>query len=89
MITPGPAPFNLKNLSELPIQDWKDNISNDFEQPIFEQVPALADIKQQLYAGGALYASMSGSGSTIYGIFPKGRQAVISTDLSFESYGLQ
>lgn len=88
MITPRPAPFDLRTLSQLPIQEWRDNIANDFEQPIFQQVPTLADIKQQLYDGGALYASMSGSGSTIYGIFPKGRQAFISTPLSFESYSV-
>lgn len=88
MITPRPAPFDLSTLAQLPIQDWKDNIANDFEQPIFAQVPALAEIKQQLYDGGAIYASMSGSGSTIYGIFPKGKQAVVSADLSFESYSV-
>jgi 4-diphosphocytidyl-2C-methyl-D-erythritol kinase len=88
MITPRPAPFDLRTLAQLPIQDWKNNITNDFEQPIFEQVPELARIKQQLYDGGALYASMSGSGSTIYGIFPKDRQAVISTDLNFENYSV-
>jgi 4-diphosphocytidyl-2-C-methyl-D-erythritol kinase len=86
MITPKPAPFDLRRLSELPISEWKANISNDFEQPIFQQEPVLAEIKQQLYAGGAIYASMSGSGSTIYGIFEKGKKADIVVNVQFEAH---
>lgn len=44
-------------------------LRNDFEQPVFEQYPLLATIKSALYSSGALYAQMSGSGSTMYGIF--------------------
>ncbi len=62
MITPQPAPFDLRQLGALPIAEWKGHINNDFEIPVFQQHPMLADIKQQLYAGGALYAAMSGSG---------------------------
>lgn len=86
MLTPRPARFNLQKLPELPVLEWKNNISNDFEAPIFNEHPALADIKQQLYAQGALYASMSGSGSTIYGIFEKGRSAKIKADIAFGNY---
>lgn len=53
----------------LPIEKWRANLKNDFEKPIFEELPILAQIKADLYAAGAIYASMSGSGSTIYGIF--------------------
>jgi 4-diphosphocytidyl-2-C-methyl-D-erythritol kinase len=86
MLTPKPAPFDLRKLPELHVKDWKDHLSNDFEEPIFEQHPGLKDIKQQLYSQGALYASMSGSGSTIFGVFPKGQKAAIQTDLSFEEF---
>jgi 4-diphosphocytidyl-2-C-methyl-D-erythritol kinase len=71
MMRPKPAEFDLRRLGELPIAEWKNRISNDFEGPVFEQQPELKDIKDALYAQGAIYASMSGSGSSIYGIFPQ------------------
>lgn len=48
---------------------WPDLLFNDFEEPIFNQYPVLAEVKQKLYNKGAFYASMSGSGSAIYGLF--------------------
>lgn len=89
MITPRHAPFNLKELPQVPVKDWKHTISNDFEAPIFLQHPVLESIKQQLYTGGAVYASMSGSGSAIYGIFHKGGRAVINADIQFEEHYLE
>ena len=62
---------SLQELIKLPIEKWRNKIVNDFERPIFEKYPALKKIKQQLYSQGALYASMSGSGSALYGIFRK------------------
>jgi len=53
----------------LPLESWKDNLFNDFEEPVFAIHPELRDIKEDLYASGALYASMSGSGSAVFGIF--------------------
>ena len=70
MMTPHPAPYDLRLLPNLPLEQWKEHISNDFEVPVFLQHPELAAIKQQLYDRGAIYASMSGSGSALYGIFP-------------------
>ena len=84
MIKPKPATYDLTGLERLPITEWKNIIGNDFEGPIFEQYPLLANIKEQLYAQGAHYASMSGSGSSIYGIFPKGMKAHINTTLAFK-----
>jgi 4-diphosphocytidyl-2-C-methyl-D-erythritol kinase len=52
-----------------PIDTWKDDLSNDFEGPVFKAHPELADIKQRLYDLGAVYAQMSGSGSALFGIF--------------------
>lgn len=86
MITPKPAPFDLQKLPELPIEQWKDLVSNDFEAPVFAQHPELAAIKEQLYAQGAIYAAMSGSGSTVYGIFAKGQKATINTHLTYEEH---
>ena len=63
---------DLKNiLSTEPISQWKYKISNIFERSIFPLFPNLQVIKETLYDIGAIYASMSGSGSTIYGIFDR------------------
>lgn len=86
MITPRQPMFDLRRIQELPITEWKDTISNDFEAPVFMQHPALAAIKRQLYAQGAIYASMTGSGSALYGIFEKGKQASIQADVPFSTH---
>ena len=85
-IIPKAAAFNLSKVNELPIHDWRNFVFNDFESGIFNLHPQLADIKQQLYQQGALYAAMSGTGSTIYGIFAKGTQASINAAIGFKSY---
>lgn len=68
-LTPKLPQHNLKESLATDITNWKDVVYNDFEVPIFSQYPQLAAIKQQLYTQGALYASLSGSGSALYGIF--------------------
>jgi 4-diphosphocytidyl-2-C-methyl-D-erythritol kinase len=67
----GVAQQYLADLIKEPVENWKNTISNDFEEPIFKEHPELAAIKQQLLDEGAAYASLSGSGSAIYGIFKK------------------
>ncbi|MFP4556249.1 MAG: 4-(cytidine 5'-diphospho)-2-C-methyl-D-erythritol kinase [Bacteroidales bacterium] len=66
---PAPAKFNLETLSDLPVERWKDHVENDFERVVFPKHPLVKSIKDQLYSMGAAYASMSGSGSTVFGIF--------------------
>lgn len=68
-IKPRTAHFDLREISTLPLTEWKHHISNDFETTVFAVHPQLAAIKLQLYNEGALYASMSGTGSAVYGIF--------------------
>ena len=48
-------------------------LCNDFEAPLSEHYPLLKEIKQKLYDAGAIYASLTGSGSCLYGFFPKGK----------------
>ncbi len=54
---------------DYPIERWQEVLHNDFEPAIFKELPILSDIKQSLINSGAIYASMSGSGSTVFGIF--------------------
>lgn len=67
----------LENIVQQPVESWKGQLINDFEAPVTSHHPALQEIKDKLYAAGAVYASMSGSGSAFYGIFPKGQLPVI------------
>lgn len=60
----------LKDIIAGPPGKWKELLFNDFEKPVFRKYPELMKIKQDLYDHGAVYASMSGSGSSLYGIFP-------------------
>jgi len=68
-VKPEKAPVDLRKAILKP--DWKETISNDFEKSIFSQHPLLASLKEEMYSLGASYAAMSGSGSTIFGIFDK------------------
>ena len=68
-ITPHKPDFDLRFLPYLPIEEWKNKVVNDFETTVFAKYPELGDIKNKLYDSGAIYASMSGSGSSIYGIY--------------------
>jgi 4-diphosphocytidyl-2-C-methyl-D-erythritol kinase len=68
-IVPVAPNISLKKLIKLPIQTWKNNIKNDFEKYVFYKYPILENIKNQLYQNGAIYASMSGSGSAIFAFF--------------------
>ena len=67
--TPRSAPFDLNNLESHYPGTWKQLIANDFENIVFPQYPVVADIKDKLYQLGAVFAGMSGSGSTVFGLF--------------------
>lgn len=70
-VTPHEPAVSLSEILEQPVTQWSTLLQNDFEGSIFEKHPKLSDIKNALYQAGALYASMSGSGSTLFGIFDK------------------
>lgn len=72
----------LKSLVSKPLNIWKELIYNDFETSVFKSNPDLPGIKEELLNSGALYAAMSGSGSSIYGIYPKQQQITISEKIT-------
>lgn len=68
-IKPSIPETRLEDVLALPVKKWKGILVNDFEHSVFEKHPEIKKIKKQLYQLGALYASMSGSGSSVFGIF--------------------
>lgn len=70
-VKPGKQVQSLKDLLNNPITDWKNCIYNDFENSIFPKYPRIQEIKSAMYSSGAVYSSMTGSGSTVFGIYSK------------------
>ena len=70
-VSPKKPEISLKDALKQPISTWKENIKNDFEEKLLLKYPTIAEVKETLYQSGAIYASMTGSGSTLYGIFEK------------------
>lgn len=60
---------SVKDLIHLPLKDWELNLKNDFEKTVFAKYPQIEQVKMKLYQTGALYAAMSGSGSSVFAIF--------------------
>ena len=78
--TNDPNYISLKNIIQQPIETWQHNLKNDFEIPVFKKHPVIKNIKEALYKQGAIYAAMSGTGSTVFGLFKKEE----SPDLNFD-----
>lgn len=70
-ITPAIPEMRLKEVLARPVSEWKDLMVNDFEATVFKAHPELAAIKQSLYDSGAIYASMSGSGSALFALYER------------------
>lgn len=73
---------SIKDIISQPVETWRKELKNDLEIPVFEKWPEIGMIKEKLYRAGAVYASMSGSGSTVYGLFEKNKKL----ELSFPSH---
>ena len=72
-IHPHHPEYSIKEAIKRPVNEWKEILINDFEDSVFPQHPVIGEIKAELYKQGAVYASMSGSGSSVYGLFePEG-----------------
>ena len=68
-VTPRPSKVSLKDIISQPVKTWRGQMVNDFEASVFPTHPVVSSICDQLYMLGASYAAMSGSGSTVYGLF--------------------
>ena len=69
LITPQHPAVNCRDIVMQPVETWRNNLTNDFEKSVFALHPEIGAIKQQLYDMGATYAAMSGSGSSLFGLF--------------------
>ena len=65
---------SIKDIICQPINTWKDSLTNDFEAPVLLFYPEIRQIKEELYNLGAVYSSMTGTGSTVFGIFDKNKK---------------
>ena len=70
-VTPRPSKVSLQEILSRPVKTWRGQMTNDFEESVFPTHPVVRGIRDQLYMLGATYAAMSGSGSTVYGLFPQ------------------
>ncbi|WP_299824920.1 4-(cytidine 5'-diphospho)-2-C-methyl-D-erythritol kinase [uncultured Pontibacter sp.] len=79
-IKPAEPAYTMEQLLKQDVSAWKDVLKNDFEEALFPKYPELPKIKEKLYAAGAVYASMTGSGSAVYGLFKEGPEELIFPD---------
>ena len=82
LIKPHKPEYSLKELAGTSVHEWKNKMVNDFEDSVFPQFPIIKEIKDELYRNGAIYASMSGSGSSVFGLFAP---EAILPDINFGS----
>lgn len=87
-VVPTKPALSLAESIKKPISEWKNCIKNDFEMSVFAEFPEIEQIKNQLYDASALYASMSGSGSSVYAIFDKMPELPESFEKYFVSGGI-
>ncbi|HEV8515089.1 MAG TPA: 4-(cytidine 5'-diphospho)-2-C-methyl-D-erythritol kinase [Cyclobacteriaceae bacterium] len=70
-IVPQKTDLPIAEILKLPVAEWRGKLKNDFEKSIFKKYPLISQLKEKMYSCGAVYASMSGSGSTVFGLFKK------------------
>ena len=73
-VTPKKPHKSIYELITRPIAEWKNHLKNDFESSLFPKYPILEETKEKMYEAGAIFSSMTGSGSTIFGIFDEKTQ---------------
>ncbi len=85
-IRPQTPSTSLLDIIGMPVSRWRGLMVNDFEESIFPQHPEIKAIKEAMYGWGATYASMSGSGSSVYGLFPHDAPLPDLTSLSKNNF---
>lgn len=84
-ISPAVPEYNCRDIvMKHPVGNWKNMLVNDFERTVFAAHPAIEAVKNKLYGSGAIYASMSGSGSAVYGLFEQ--EPTISWDATMKVF---
>lgn len=83
-VKPQKNEIDLREVLKEPVQTWKNVVKNDFETHLLPKYPRIENIKNKLYELGASYASMTGSGSTVFGIF----EEAIEAQKHFEEYAV-
>ena len=86
MVNPRPWDIPLKSLIKTPLEMWKGILVNDFEASLFNPHPELAILKRTLYDAGAIYSAMSGSGSTVFGLFKEGEAPDLAYSIAYKTY---
>ena len=82
-LTPALPLKSVKEIVRQPVDTWKAELKNDFEVPIFDAHPQIKEIKETLYQQGAIYAAMSGSGSTVFGLFEQNTGSLSLKDSNY------
>ena len=80
-VKPAMPAISLEESLQLPVEQWQGRVKNDFEPHIFEAHPAIASLKQMLLSAGAVYASMSGSGSALFGLFRERPEITVESNI--------
>ncbi|RHL05897.1 MULTISPECIES: 4-(cytidine 5'-diphospho)-2-C-methyl-D-erythritol kinase [Bacteroides] len=88
-IKPHRQEIPLKEVIKRPIEEWKERMVNDFEESVFPQFPAIKEIKEKLYEAGAIYAAMTGSGSSVFGLFKPKNDKVAKEDFGEKAFVYQ
>jgi len=76
-VVPKKTTHRLPDLLQSPVNEWRHTVFNDFEDSVCKKFPEISRIKERLYSKGAIYASMTGSGSCVYGIFRESQSNIV------------
>lgn len=88
-LTPAPSPQPLPDIIQQPVANWRTALTNDFEAPVCKHHPTLQAVKDRLYESGALYASMTGSGSCFFGIYAKDQLPALPWPSNYAVFNLK
>ena len=83
LVKPSLPSKSINKIIQQPVETWKSELKNDFEISVFKKYPEIGAIKAQMYESGAVYSSMTGSGSSVYGIFGKGLEVNLDLPLNY------